>query len=129
MSAKVFKTKFSKYISNASDIFKEIDLNEFQRRKEASTYIVRLIKKNVSKKGNSSSGGFPAKRTGYLQRRIGRQFLKDDRSVRIGTKDFKAHLIEFGHGDGKERNKRPFLTPSFIAGEDKIIEIMSKPYF
>ena len=129
MSAKVFKGNFSKYTSNMDDIFADIDSNELERRKDASKYAVKIMKRNASKKGVSSPGGFPARRSGVTRRKIGMQLLKKDRSAKIGSKDFKIHLIEFGHGDGKERNKRPLVFPSLQEAEPGIIGIMSREYF
>lgn len=129
MSAKIFKTKFSTLTLNTADIFKEIDFNEFERRRDAAKYAVKIMKKNVGKKGKSSSGGFPARRTGTTRRKVGMQHIKRDRSTRVGSKDFKAHLLEFGHGDGKERNKRPFIFRSLRQAEPVIIGIMSRSYF
>jgi len=129
VTAKVLKNKFSKLTLNTDDILKEIDFNEFERRRDAATYAVKVMKNNVGKKGISVPGGFPAKRTGTTRRKIGKQFLKKDRSAKIGSKDFKAHLLEFGHGDGKERNKRPFVFRSLREAEPEIIRIMSREYF
>lgn len=125
----IIKSKYSKLILNTEDILKTIDFNEFLRRREAARYAVRIMKKNVGKKGVSVSGGYPAKRTGTTRRKIGMQLLKEDRSAKVGSKDFKAHLLEFGHGDGKERNKRPFVMPSLREAEPEIIRIMSREYF
>lgn len=125
----IIKSKYSKLTLNTEDILKEIDWNELMRRREAALHAVKVMRKNVSKKGVSVSGGFPAKRTGTTRRKIGMQLLKEDRSAKVGSKDFKAHLLEFGHGDGKERNKRPFVMPSLREAEPKIIMIMSREYF
>ena len=123
------KGKFSRLKLNTEEIFKEIDLAEFERRREAGKHAVKVMKKNVGKKGVSVPGGFPARRTGTTRRKIGMQMLKLDRSVKVGSKDFKAHLLEFGWGDGKERNKRPFIFPSLREAEPEIIKIMSSRYF
>ncbi len=123
------KGKYSQLRLNTEDILKEIDLNELERRRDAAKYAVKIMKKNVGKKGASVSGGYPAKRTGTTRRKIGMQLLKQDRSAKVGSKDFKAHLLEFGHGDGKERNKRPFVFPSLREAEPEIIKIMSREYF
>lgn len=123
------KNKFSTLKLNTFDILKDIDLEELKRRKEAARYAVGVMKKNVSRKGTSTPGGYPARRTGTLKRKIGMKLLKNDRSAMVGSKDFKAHLLEFGHGDGKERNKRPFVMPSLLEAEPEIIRIMSRSYF
>jgi len=127
--SKVFKTPFTKLTLYTDDIIKDIDHNELIRRRDAGRYAVKVMKKNVNKKGASTPGGFPGKRTGTTRRRIGMQLMKFDRSVKVGSKDFKAHLLEFGHGDGKERNKRPFVYRSLIEAEPEIIKIMSREYF
>lgn len=125
----LIKGKFSQLRLNTDDILKEIDYSEFTRRKDAAKHAVKVMKNNVSKKGLSKSGGFPARRTGTTKRKIGMRLIKQDRSAMIGSKDFKAHLLEFGHGDGKERNKRPFVYPSLREAEPEIIKIMSREYF
>ena len=127
--SKTITTKFAKLVLNTDDILKDINLNEFLRRKDAAKYAVKVMKKNVGRKGVSSPGNFPSKRTGLLRRKIGMQHVKDDKSTKVGSKDFKAHLLEFGHGDGKERNKRPFVMPSLRQAEPEIIKIMSREYF
>ncbi len=129
MSSVLIKRKNSLLRLNTEDIIKEISSNELVRRREAAKHAVRVMKTNVGRKGVSVSGGFPARRTGITRRRIGMKLLKADRSAMVGSKDFKAHLLEFGHGDGKERNKRPFVIPSLLEAEQDIILIMSREYF
>lgn len=125
----VIKSKHSRLTLYTDDIINLIDLNELIRRKDAAKHAVKVMKKNVGKKGVSTPGGFPARRTGTTRRKIGMQLIKADRSAKVGSKDFKAHLLEFGHGDGKERNKRPFVFPSLREAEPEIISIMSREYF
>ena len=127
--SRVFKSKFSTLTSYVDDIAKDIDLNEFTRRKKAAKYAVKVMKKNVNKKGVSKPGNFPGRKTGANFRKIGMRLVKTDRSAMVGSKDFKAHLLEFGHGDGKERNKRPFVFRSLREAEPEIIKIMSSEYF
>ncbi len=123
------KNPFSTLTLHTDDIIRSIDINELIRRKDAAKFAVKIMKRNVSRKGVSSVGGFPTKRSGVTQRKIGFKLLKTDRSAMVGSKDFKAHLLEFGHGDGKERNKRPFVMPSLLEAEPGIIAIMSREYF
>lgn len=125
----LIKSKHSRLVLYTDDIIHLIDLNELIRRKDAAKYAVSVMKKNVSKKGVSTPGGYPARRTGTTRRKIGMQLMKEDRSAKVGSKDFKVHLLEFGHGDGKERNKRPFVFPSMREAEPEIIRIMSREYF
>lgn len=128
MTVKI-KGKFSSYESNVSGIMDLIDRNEFERRRDAAKYAVGVMRKNISTKGRPVQGGYPRRRTGTLRRKVGFQLIKQDRSAKVGSKDFKAHLLEFGHGDGKERNKRPFVFRSLREAEDEIIKIMSREYF
>jgi len=127
--SKTITGKFSSLTLNTEDIFKEIDKNELERRREAAKFAAKTMRKNIRGKGISSPGGYPTKRTGTLAKSISYQLDKQDRSAKVGTKDFKAHLLEFGHGDGKTRNKRPFVMKSLREAEDEIIKIMSKEYF
>ena len=126
---KTYGGKFSKLTSYTDDIINTIDLNEFLRRKEAAQYAVKIMKKNANKKGLSKPGEFPGRKTGTNVRKIGMKLLKADRSAMIGSKDFKIHLLEFGWGDGKERNKRPLVFRSLRQAEPGIIAIMSREYF
>ena len=126
---KTFKSPFSSLTTYTDDIIKTIEANEFIRRKDAAKYATQVMKENVSSKGRSAPGEFPGRKTGALKRKIGYLLLKADRSAIVGSKDFKAHLLEFGHGDGKERNKRPFVFRSLREAEPEIIAIMSREYF
>jgi len=129
VSAKILKSKFSTLTLNTDDILKDFDRDEFERRREAARFAVKVMKKNVGKKGVSSPGGFPARLSGTSRRKIGMRLLKEDRSAIVGSKDWKAHLLEFGHGDGKEKNKRPFVFRSLRQATRGIIAIMSRRYF
>lgn len=123
------KSRYSRLRLNTDAILKEIDFEELLRRREAGGYATKVMRKNVSEKGFSTPGGYPARRTGATKRKVGMQLLKSDRSVKVGSKDFKAHLLEFGHGDGKTRNKRPFVFPSLREAEPEVIRIFSRKYF
>lgn len=126
---KVIKNKFSKLTLNTEEIFKEIDMHELNRRREAAKYATKIMKKNASRKGVSTPGGFPARRTGVFKKKLAYRLVKKDRSAIVGSKSPLAHLLEFGHGDGKERNKRPIVVPSLLQAEPGIIKIMSSRYF
>lgn len=75
----------------------------------------REVLKNVP---TSQPGQFPITKTGFLQRGIvskGKAKEFGDRVSIVGFQSpaFHAHLLEFGHGDGKEQNKRPFFRRTF----------------
>lgn len=125
----VIKTKFSTLTLNTDSIFKEIEKHELIRRRDAAKAATKVMKQNVNSKGKSTPGDFPSRRIGRLFKSIKYKLLKEDRSAAVGTSDSKAHLLEFGHGDGKEKNKRPFVRKSLIEAEDEVIRIMSEPYF
>lgn len=125
----VINTKFSKLTLNTESIFKEIEQAELKQRREAAKLAARDMRANAGGRGVSTPGGFPSKMSGEVKRSIGYKLLKDDRSAQVGSKSFKIHLLEFGHGDGKTRNKRPLITPSLRKSEPEIIKIMSKRYF
>jgi hypothetical protein len=125
----IIKGKFSKLQLNTDDILKEIELNELSKRKDASRHAVKVMKDNANSRGMSTPGGYPSRQSGTLFKSIGYKLLKKDRSAMIGSKDFKIHLLEFGHGDGKQRNKRPLIRPSLLQAEGEIIRIMSERYF
>lgn len=126
---KVIRHKFSKLELHTDSIIEEIRLHGIARIKEASKYAVKVMKKNVSKKGVPVPGAFPRKRSGWLKRTIG--FLIDvfDNSAFVGSKSPVVHLLEFGYGDGKERNKFPFVFKSLKEAEPGVIKIMSREYF
>jgi len=126
---KTFKSKFSKLTLNTEEILKDLDQGEFENRREAARYAAKVMRKNIGEKGVSRPGGFPTRRTGALRRSIAFQLIKRDRSAKVGSKLFTAHLLEFGHGDGKERNKRPFIFPSLRQAEPEIIKLLSAPYW
>jgi len=125
----LIKGKYAKLRLNTDDIIREIEREELIRRRAAGKYAVKVMRDNVSKKGVSTPGGFPAKQTGTARRKIGMKLIRVDRSVLVGTKDWKAHLLEFGHGDGKTRNKRPFVYRSLTEAEPGVIALMSRKYF
>jgi len=125
----VIKTQNTRLVLNTDDIIKDIEQNEVIRRRAAGRYAVKVMRDNISKKGLSVSGNFPSKQTGKLRRSIGMKMLPRERAVLVGTKDWKAHLLEFGHGDGKTRNKRPFVYRSLVEAEPQVITIMSKKYW
>lgn len=127
--SKVIKYKFCELKLNTEDILKEIDFNELERRRDAAKYASKIMKKNISRKGVSAPGEFPGRRTGYARRKVGYSLDKYDRSAYVGSKSPVVHLLEFGHGDGKEHNKRPFVMPSIRQAEPGIIAIMSREYF
>lgn len=126
---KTFKSPFASLATYTDDIIRDIDINELTRRKDAAKYAAGVMRKNIKDKGVSKPGEFPGRRTGTLVRKVGYQLDKVDKSAKVGSKDFKAHLLEFGHGDGKERNKRPFVFRSLREAEPEIIKIMSREYF
>ena len=125
----VIKTKYSKLTLNTEAIFEDLDRNEFERRRDAARLAAKIMRKNIGKKGQSTPGGYPTRRSGALRRSIAFQLIKRDRSAKVGSKLFTAHLLEFGHGDGKTRNKRPFIFPSLREAEPEIIKILSDPYW
>jgi len=125
----IIKTQNTRLVLNTDDIIKDIDRNEFIRRRQAGRYAVKVMRDNISKKGVSTPGGYPAKRTGKTRRNIGMKMLRNERAVLVGSKDWKAHLLEFGWGDGKSRNKRPFVYRSLVEAEPGVIAIMSKEYW
>ena len=125
----VIKGQYSRLVLNTDDIIKDIDRNEVIRRRAAGRHAVKVMRDNISKKGVSVPGGYPAKQTGKGRRAIGMKMLPRERAVLVGTKDWKAHLLEFGWGDGKSRTKRPFVFRSLVEAEPQVITIMSKSYF
>lgn len=125
----MIRTKYSTLTINTDAILKSIDKNEIERRREAAKLGAKRMRKNISSKSKSSPNAYPAKMSGTLYKSIGFRLVPNDTVAMIGSKDSKVHLLEFGHGDGKSRNKRPFITKSLLEVEDEMIAIMSRRYW
>lgn len=127
----VIRTPFSKLVSRAEEIGDLIDETTWDRLQTAGRYSAKIMRQNLGTRGASTPGGFPARRTGYLQKKTGYKFIKDpdNPNVIVGSKAPSAHLLEFGHGDGKTRNKRPFVNRSIDEATPGIIKILSDRYF
>lgn len=131
MAASRISTPWTKFVSHADDISKLVGEVSEERLRAAGKHTAGVMRRNLSAKGTSSPGGYPAKRTGYLQKKTGYTLVRtiDDPYVKVGSKSPHAHLLEFGHGDGKSRNKRPFIRRSFDEAGTEILRILSKRYF
>ena len=116
--------------SFVEDVIRDIDKSEERSRREALKFAAKKMRENIGKKGKSSPGDFPGKRSGGLRKSI-RYKLKTGvvRTSFVGSTAPHAHLLEFGHGDGKEQNKRPFVNKTLLAEEQEIINILSTEYF
>lgn len=118
------------YNSNLRQVLRDIDKKETKHRKEALKHVARKMRKNLNKRGVSSFGQYPGRRTGMLKKSIGFRARGPEKKTSIvGTKSKIAHLLEFGHGDGKERNKRPFISRTLQEEKDNIEKIMSTRYW
>lgn len=62
---------------------------------EVSKQLVKGLKKAVGARGRSVPGEAPKKRTGQLQRSMGREVVAGQ--MRVGTGHFTAQWLEFGH--------------------------------
>lgn len=124
-------TKWSSFVSNVKDINKIIENVSIQHLKEVGKHVKTKMKKNLNKKGRSSPGNYPGKLTGHLQKHIDSKLLdvKRDPYVMVGSYSPHAHLLEFGHGDGKEMNKRPFIFRTLDEETEEIKRILSEDYF
>lgn len=116
--------------SFVDDVIKDIDKGELEARRNALKYAAKTMRKNISKKGVSTPGGYPTRRTGGLRKSIRYQLKTGvDKVSFVGSTAPHAHLVEFGHGDGKEQNKRSFVNKTLLAEEATLIDIMSVGYF
>ena len=61
----LIKEKYSGLRLNTEDIFKEIDLNELERRRDAAKYAVKVIKKNVGRKFKLRRSGLSGLTKGF----------------------------------------------------------------
>lgn len=115
--------------SFTDDIMKEIRKSELASRREALKFAAKQMRKNISSRSVSSPGGFPGRRSGGLRKSIRFKLKTGVPDVSfVGSTAPHAHLVEFGHGDGKEQNKRPFVHKTLREEEPKLIEIMSTEY-
>ena len=112
-------------------IIKDINKAELQNRTKALQYLRKQMRAKISKKGRSSPGDYPGKMTGNLRKGIGfKKKLKSDPYTSIfGSRAPHSHLLEFGHGDGKSINKRPFFNRTLMEENETIINIMEEKYF
>ena len=85
------------------------------------------MRQNISDPEPSLPGEYPGRLTGNLRKGIA---YKNDpqmpHATIIGSKSPHSHLLEFGHGDGKSFNKRPFFNRTLDEEENAVIDIMSK---
>ena len=126
---KVIRGKFSRLELNGENIFKDITAEKLARIRAAAKYAAKVMRKNVSKKGVSDPGGYPGKRSGGLRKSIGYRMDYADGSAFVGSKSPVVHLLEFGHGDGKTRNKRPFVFASLKQAGPELKKILSEKMF
>ena len=127
----IIKGTFAMLSINTDQIIKDIDKFEKERRSEATTHAVKAIKNKINRKIKSKAGDAPGRSTGRLFKSIKKKdsLKSQDRVSSVGSTDSKAHLLESGHGDGKEINKRPFFRSTLLEEKENIIEIMSRKYF
>lgn len=115
--------------SFTDQVMKDIRKGELASRREALKFAAKQMRKNISSRSVSTPGNFPGRRTGGLRKSI--RFKLRTRNPEIsfvGSTAPHAHLVEFGHGDGKEQNKRPFVHKTLLEEEQKLIEIMNTEY-
>jgi HK97 gp10 family phage protein len=116
--------------SFVDDVMRDIGKSETLSRRKALQYAAKRMRKNISKRRMSSPGDFPGRRTGGLRKSIRYKLKTGKRGVSfVGSTAPHAHLLEFGHGDGKEQNKRPFVNKTLLDEEQEIINILSTEYF
>jgi HK97 gp10 family phage protein len=127
----IIKGTFANLSINTDQIMKDIEKDEADRRNEAAKYAVKAIKEKIKNKKISTPGNAPGRLTGNLYKSIkSRKSLKSQERVSaVGSTAPHAHLLEFGHGDGKEINKRPFFRSTLLEESKNIEDILSREYF
>lgn len=121
--------KFS-YHSYLKTVIKDVIKEEIAHRKEAVKYAKKKMRKNISIKGESLPGEYPGLLTGNLKKGIKYKMKTGVSGVSfVGSVSPHAHLLEFGHGDGKMYNKRPFVRRTLEEEKDEIKKILSETYF
>lgn len=116
--------------SFTNDVIKDLEKSEENSRRKALQYSAKKMRKNIGKRGVSTSGDYPGRRTGGLRKSIRYKLRTGKKGISfVGSTAPHAHLLEFGHGDGKEQNKRPFVNKTLLEEEQEIINILSTEYF
>lgn len=119
------------FTSYLDDIQKELDKYDAQVRKEAAQHVAQRMRKNLGNRGPSSRGGFPGWKTKTLRKGIGIKGnvrARGERAALVGSRAPHTHLVEFGHGDGKAKNKRPFFRRTFNEETAWVEKKMREPW-
>jgi hypothetical protein len=112
------------------DVEKDIIKQEAKNRESALKHVAKKMRKNISQRGVSNVGEYPGRKTGNLRKGIKYRLITNVRNVSfVGSISPHAHLLEFGHGDGKTFNKRPFVHRTLSEEEPMIIKLMNESYF
>ena len=115
-----------------------MDKAESERRKEASQHLVKALRANAKSKGESTPGGFPSKVSGAYSRSFKYKLNYTPYHSAVGSRDPKAHLLEYGHivktrGEQKKGitivKPRPLIFPTFRAEADALQRILSRRWF
>ena len=107
----------------------EILKAERKVRMKAARHIASAMRKNLGHIGRSLPGNFPGKKSGNLQKGIkvpNNDKKYGDHVSIVGSTAPHTHLLEFGHGDGKNQNKRPFFRRTFEEEAERAKQIMSE---
>ncbi len=119
-----------RYESFVDSVVKDLEKSEENSRRKALQYSAKKMRKNISKRSVSTSGDYPGRRSGGLRKSIRYKLKTGKKGVSfVGSTAPHAHLLEFGHGDGEEQNKRPFVNKTLLEEEQEIINILSTEYF
>lgn len=121
--------KFTKLSSHFGEINRVIQETVSARVLGGAKTAVKIMRKNANKTGKSIPGGYPAKQIGKLKKSIGYINNRESGFAMVGSNSPKIHLLEFGHGDGKEKNKRPLIRPSLMEAEEEMIDQMFEKFW
>lgn len=127
--AKITKFNGPSFTSYLDEIEKDLERAELRAIKKAAVYAARKVRKNLGKRSPSKSGQYP----GYKTQNLKKSIKTKHRITRhtgehvsiVGSTAPHAHLLEFGHGDGKNNNKRPFLRRTLTEESREIQKILS----
>lgn len=122
------KGKGFSFISFMDDIERDFLKEEKENRREAAKHVAGQMRKNLS----GGRAGLPGRVTGNLRKGVGfrgnARSKTGERMALVGNSAPHAHLLEFGHGDGKAFNKRPYFTRTFKEEKAEIMRILGQPW-
>lgn len=118
-----------KYVNHINQFMQQIEKSDIIARRKAAQYMAKKLRKNIGKRGTSSPGGMPSRQTGNLRKGVSFIMTKKDKAFYVGVKAPHAHLLEYGHETNVAESKRPFFKKTFQKEKNKMISLITEPWF